>query len=98
MTDDCEWSQITKLNDPWDMFCGSDTYFDRDSDLAGNALITGIKSFYDHDAKDRKWKIKCCKVSIKFVDNFFCLLRRKLSYCSFYLVIGPVWDSAIKGS
>ena len=71
MTDDCEWSQITKLNDPWDMFCGSDTYFDRDSDLAGNALITGIKSFYDHDAKDRKWKIKCCKVSIKFVDNFF---------------------------
>jgi len=66
MSDDCEWSQITKLNEPWDMYCGSDTYFDRDSDLAGNALITGIKSFYDDDAKDRKWKIKCCKSLVQF--------------------------------
>ena len=56
--DDCEWTTYLNLFD-------QPIYFQCDHDY----VLIGVRSYYDNEAKDRRWKAKCCKSSNHFVQH-----------------------------
>ena len=54
VSDTCSWSTT------WE----NDNNENKNFTCSNNAILTGFKSEYDEGNEDRKWKIKCCDVSI----------------------------------
>ena len=69
--DDCEWTAyLNSFNQP--------IYFQCDHDY----VLTGVNSYYNNEAEDRRWKAKCCKSSDHFVQD--CRVSRYInSYDSY---------------
>ena len=57
--DDCKWSQeVNELDKPMNWECSSIM----DPGVIG--IIVGARSYHSNRAEDRRWKYKCCKVSV----------------------------------
>ena len=56
--DDCQWTgYLNSFDQP--------IYYQCDH----NYVLTGVNSYHDNGAEDRRWKAKCCKSSDHFVQD-----------------------------